>query len=168
MVLRLFGCEAGDGGKDTERVAAKHDYVRRLSIGDTRDFGIRDELDRVGAARVFGDRHIVVIRLPVGRVVHHILEDRAKSDSTKDLGFLRVRQRKAHGAMNRTHLVSGEVDALGVASSLDVEHPGITPHMLVVPNQQPVRICRQSRLARPAQPEEQGDIPIIALSLICR
>ncbi len=93
MVLRLFGSEAGDRREDTESIAAEHDDVGWLAVGDARDLSVGNELDRVGAACILGDGNIIVIRVSVGRVVYDIFEDGAEPDCSKDLGFLRDQHR---------------------------------------------------------------------------
>ena len=84
-------------------------------------------------------------------------------------GSYTERQRPAlKKIISRPHLLSGQVDTLGIASSLNVEYTGITPHMLVVSDQQAIWIGGQCRLAGAAQTKEQSDIATISLGLVGR
>lgn len=109
VVVGLFRGQLGDGRQDTESVATEHDDVAGLSFSDTRDLGVRDVFDRVGASSVFSDGHIIIVWHSVGRVVDDVFEDGTVSDSVEDLGLLLGRQ----------------VDGLGVTTTFDVENTGI-------------------------------------------
>mmetsp|Transcript_17470 Transcript_17470/g.32753 ORF Transcript_17470/g.32753 Transcript_17470/m.32753 type:complete len:393 (-) Transcript_17470:508-1686(-) len=54
-----------------------------------------------------------------------------------------------------------EIDRLGITPALKVKNSILVPPMLIIPNERPMRIGRQRRLTRPAQPEEQRRIPIL-------
>lgn len=144
MVLSLFGGEAGYGGEDTESIASEHDDVGGLTVGDTWDLRVGDVLDRVGTTGVLGDGDVVVIGYTVGGVVDDVLEDRTEFDGTVDLGFL----------------LGTEVDALGVASTLNVEDTGVGPDVLVVADQQSVGVGGESGLAGTGKTEEKSDVPL--------
>lgn len=109
VVVGLFRGQLGDGRQDTESVATEHDNVAGLSFSDTRDLGVRDVFDGVGASSVFGDGDIVVIWHSVGGVVDDVLEDGTVTDSVEDLGLL----------------LGGQVDGLGVTTTFNVEDTGI-------------------------------------------
>ena len=116
MVAGLLRRELAHGREHAERVAGQHDDVARLAVDHGRDARVRDEVDRVRAARVLRDAHVVVVRLARERVVHDVLEDGAEADRIEDLGLL----------------LGGEVDRLRVAAALDVEDTGVGPDVLIV------------------------------------
>lgn len=124
VVAGLFRRELAHRRKNTESVAGQHDDVLRLRIDRTRNPGIGDVLDRVRASCVLGDADIVVVWYPGVRVVDDVLEDRTEADGVEDLGLL----------------LGGEVDALGVAAALDVEDTSVGPDVLVVTNEETVRV----------------------------
>lgn len=142
MVLSLFGRELADGWQDAESVAGQHDDVARLLINRARDLRIRDELDRVRATRVLRYGNVVVVGHTTDGVVNDILKNRAEPDGGVDLGLL----------------LGGEIDALGIAATLNVEHTGVRPDVLVVPDEQTLWVSRESSLARAGETEEKGDI----------
>jgi hypothetical protein len=145
VVARLLGREPADRGQDAERVAGEHDNVARLAVDGAGDLRVRDELDRVRAARVLRDRDVVVVRDARAGVVDDVLEDRAEADRVEDLRLL----------------LRGEVDRLGVAAALDVEHARVGPDVLVVADEQPARVGRERRLARAGEAEEERDVAVV-------
>lgn len=142
MVAGLLGCEFADRGQHTERIAGQHDDVTRLAVNDTRDLGIGDELDGIRATGVLCDAHVVVIGNTAAGVVDDVLEDRSVPDGVKDFWLL----------------LGGKIDAFGIAASFDVEYTSIRPYMLVVTNEETMRISRESGLPRARKAEEEGDI----------
>ena len=105
MVASLLGSQLADRWEDTESVTSEHDDVLGLALDDARNASVGDEFDGVRASGVLGDAHVVVVGVAVSDVVDDVLEDGAETDGIVDLGFL----------------LGGKVDALGVASTLDVE-----------------------------------------------
>ena len=60
-----------------------------------------------------------------------------------------LQHRPEPGGLENVRLVfRREVDGLGVAAAIDIEHPVIAPHMLVVADEIPFRIGREGGLAR--------------------
>ena len=119
VVASLLRRELANRRENTESIASEHDDVGRL-LGDVaRNPGVGDVLDRVRASGVLRDTDVVVVGYAVNRVVNHILEDRAEADGSVDLGLLLRR----------------EVDALGVASTFDVENAIVGPNVLIVTNE---------------------------------
>lgn len=80
-----------------------------LPVGDTRNLGIWDMLDRVSTPSVFGYVDIIIIWDSGPRIIDDVLEHRTELDSVEDFRFLG----------------SGKVDGLGVTSTFDVEDTGI-------------------------------------------
>jgi len=54
---------------------------------------------------------------------------------------------EADGVENIGFLLSGQANALSIASTLDVEDTSVTPAVLIVANQGTLRIGREGRLA---------------------
>jgi hypothetical protein len=132
VVVGLSGSKLGDGWQDSESVTTQHDDVVGLPVGDAGKLGVGDVLDGVGASSVLGDGNVVIVGNSVGRVVDNVLEDGTVSNSTVDLGFSLGRQ----------------VDGLGVTSSLNVEHTGVGPDVLVVTDQETVGVGRKGTVSK--------------------
>ena len=106
VVASLLGGQFTDRWENTESIAGEHDDVLGLTLNYTRNASVGDELDRVSATGILGDADIVVVGLTSRDVVDDVLEDGTKTDGTIDLGLL----------------LGGKVNALGVASALDIEN----------------------------------------------
>lgn len=127
VVAGLLGGELGDGRENTVGVAGEHDDVLGLAVDEAGDAGVGDVLNGVGAAGVLGDADVVVVGNAVDRIVDDVLEDGSEADGGVDLGLL----------------LGGEVDALGVATTLDVEDTLVGPDVLVVTDELTSGIGRQ-------------------------
>jgi hypothetical protein len=145
VVASLLGSELANRGQNTKGITSQHNDIARLAVDDTRDLGIRDELDRISATRVLRDTDIVVIRSPIRRAIDDVLEDRAEPDSVKDLGLF----------------LGGEVDAFGVTPSFDVEDAGIGPDVFVVADEETVGVGGEGCLAGTGETEEEGDVTVL-------
>jgi len=145
MVGSLLGGELADGREDTKGIAGQHDDVRGLAVDDARNLSIGDILDGVCASCVLGNADIVVIGRAVIGVVDDVLEDGAVADSIEDIRLL----------------FSGEVDALGVATTFDVEYTGVRPDVLIVADKQTLGIRRQRGLAGARETEEESDVAVL-------
>src|ERR1700733_12811083 len=97
--------------------------------GDDR---LGDELYRIGSPGIFRVPDIAVIRSPCLAVDHYILEHRTKADRMVDLWFL----------------LRGEIDALGVAATFDVEYASRTPAVLIISDKPPLRIRGKRSFSR--------------------
>ncbi|KIJ52671.1 hypothetical protein M422DRAFT_776274 [Sphaerobolus stellatus SS14] len=75
MIGRLLRRELRHERKDTIRIARQHDNVLRLRVHDAGNPRVRDELDRIRTARVFGDGDIVVVGDARRGVVQDVLEE---------------------------------------------------------------------------------------------
>ena len=109
MVACLLGRKPAHRGEHTERVACKHNDIAGLPVDRARYMRVRNELDRVRAARVLRDAHVVIVRRPSGGVVDDIFKDAAKANGVVNLGLLRGR----------------EIDGLGITPALDVENTSV-------------------------------------------
>jgi len=105
VVAGLLWRQFADGWQDTESIAGQHDDIGGLAINHARNLSIGNVLDGICATSVFSDADIVVVGASGGWVVDDVLEDAAELDSVENIRLL----------------FSGKVDALGVASTLDVE-----------------------------------------------
>src|SRR5215211_8549423 len=93
---------------------------------------IRDKLQGIGGTRIFRDRIIVQVNRARHRIKRDVLEDRPKSSGRRvDLRLCGL----------------GEADHFGVAATFEVEYSIVAPTMLIVTDQAPRGICRESCLA---------------------
>jgi hypothetical protein len=109
VVASLFGGKTGDGREYTECIAGKHDDVAGLTVDNAGNFSVGDVFDGVGAAGVFCDADIIIIWNAGSGVVDNVFEDRTISNGVVDIRLL----------------LGGEVDALGVTTTLNVEDTSI-------------------------------------------
>ena len=145
VIHRLRRRQPGDRRHHAEGVAGQHDDVARLPAAQ-RQLDVRDVLDRVGRARVLGQRLVGEVQ-PAMRVGDDILQHRAEAVAGgPDLGLGLRRQ----------------VDHLGVAAAFEVEHAALAPAVLVVADQPAMRVGGQRRLAGAGQAEEQRDVALAA------
>lgn len=151
MIAGLFRSETRDRRKDTKCIAGEHNDVARLAFDDTGDLCIRDVFNGVGAAGVFCDADVIVIGCTGSGIVDNIFEDGAVLDGIIDIRLL----------------LSGEVDALGVAATLNVKDTGVGPDVLVITNEETVGVGRECGLTGPRETEEEGDV-IVLLADISR
>lgn len=146
MVAGLLGAELADRWKDTESITSQHDDVVGVRVDDTRNPGTGNEVDGVSATSVLSDADVIVVGHTRRGVVDDILEDGSEADSPEDIGLL----------------LSGKVDALGVASTLDVKDTGIRPNVLVVTNKESAGVGRKCGLASSGETEEESDSAVYA------
>ena len=132
VVAGLLRRQLTNGWENTESVASEHDDVGRLLVDQAGNPSVGDELDRVSASSVFSDANVIVIGDTVDGVVDDVLENSTETNGSVDLGFL----------------LSGKVDALGVASTLDVEDTLVGPDMLVITDQLAVRVSGKRAIMR--------------------
>ena len=81
--------------------------------------GVFDEVDRISGARVLGLAVVVVVGNASVRVESHVLKHAAEAQGVPDLRLV----------------LAGKLDALGVASALEVEDAVRAPSMLVIANE---------------------------------
>ena len=98
-----------------------------MPISNARDLGIGDEFYRISAASILRDRDIIKVSHPVVGVHNNVLKDRPEANSVEDFGLL----------------LRGEVDTFGVTTTLYVEDTSIGPDVLIIADQQAVRISGQ-------------------------
>ena len=106
MVTSLLRSQLTHRREHAERIASEHDDVLWLTLDGARNASVGNELDGVRATSILGDADIIVIGFTRSDVVDDVLEDGTETDGIVDLGLL----------------LGGKVNALGVASTLDVEN----------------------------------------------
>src|ERR1700722_5972876 len=121
MITRLLRGELAHRWEHAKRITSQHDDIGGLTVDHTRHVSIWDILDRVSAARVLCDADIVIVWHARQWIVDHVLENAPEAYSVEDLWFF----------------LCGEVDALGVASTFDVEDATVRPHVFVVSDEKP-------------------------------
>jgi hypothetical protein len=109
VVAGLFRGKARNGREDTESIASEHDDVGGLAIDDAGDLSVGDEFNRVGTAGVFCDADVFIVGTAGSGTVDNVLEDGTELDGIVDIRLL----------------LSREVDALGVAATLDIEDTSV-------------------------------------------
>mmetsp|Transcript_2438 Transcript_2438/g.3256 ORF Transcript_2438/g.3256 Transcript_2438/m.3256 type:complete len:227 (-) Transcript_2438:744-1424(-) len=140
LVHRLGLRKLADGREASKGVVRQKDDILWVTP-DGGKLYIVDVVQRVGAARVFCDTHIVVLHHPAV-IQHNILHNTAEPNRVEDVGLI----------------VLGEPNRLGVAPPFDVKDPVIGPHVLVVPDELTMGIGRERSLSRPAESKKHGDI----------
>lgn len=151
MVACLLGREPTHGREYTKRVARKHNNVAGLAVDRARYMRVRDEFNRIRAARVLRDANVVIVGRPRSRVVDDVLEDAAKADRIVYLGLLRGR----------------EVDGLGIATSFDVEDTSVGPYVLIITDEKAPRVSAERCLSRSRQTEKECHITVVD-AYVCR
>ena len=121
----------GVGGQENDHLGNAA-YARNGRIGNV--------VHGIAHAGVLGEAGVVKVELPGHGIHNHILHQGAEPDGVVNVGFVLGR----------------EVDALGVAAALDVEHTVGRPAVLVVANELPVGVGRQGGLAGAGQAKEDG------------
>ena len=144
VIHRLIRGQPRDRRQHAEGIGGQHDHVRRRGA-EVLLGGVGDELDRIGAAGVFGLAAVGEIKLAGGLVHRHVLEDRAKH-----LG----------GGVDFGLTFGREVDHFGVATAFKVEDRGVRPAMLIVTDQRAARIGRKRGLAGARQAEEDRALAV--------
>lgn len=104
----------------------------------TRDFCIRNVLDRIGAASVFGYGAIIEINATSDFIIDNILKNTSESNCIKDLRFF----------------LTGQVYTLGITAALNVEDSMIGPAMLIITDQVAMNIGGQGGFTRPGKSKE--------------
>lgn len=79
-------------------------------------------------------------------VIDHVFGDGAEADGMEDLRFLLL----------------GEADRLGVTTTFKIEDPVVSPAMLVITDQPPLRIGGKAGLASAGKPEKQRAVTVFA------
>ena len=109
MIAGLLRSELTNGREDTERIAGQHNNIRGLTVGQARNLGVGNVLNRVRTPCVFCDTDIIVVGNPGDRVVDNIFENATELDCVVNFWFFLGR----------------EIDTFGIATSFNIEDAGI-------------------------------------------
>lgn len=145
----LLGVELGDWWENTTSITGEEDDVSGVAGGDARNLGILNVLNGVSATSVLGEGRVVVVDLTGLGVEDDVLKNGTEADGTVNIGLL----------------LGGETNALGVATTLNVEDTLVGPAVLVVTDKGTLGVGGESGLASTGETEEDGDIT--ALALVC-
>lgn len=143
----LLSGELRNGGKDTTSIASQKDDVCGVVFGEARNLGVLNVLDGVGATSVLGQGSVVVVDNTSSGVEDDVLKDGTELDSVENIGFF----------------LSGKTNALGVATTLDVEDTPVGPAVLIITNQSTLGVSGKSGLASTRKTKENSDITVLAL-----
>ena len=146
MIHGLIGRQLRNWRQDAERVRRQHDDVARHRAHIV-GAGVRDEIDWIGTAAVFGQA--VVIQIDDARIgIHHdIFQHRAET---------------AGGGVNLGFGFGGKPDHLGIAAAFEVEDGGIGPAMFIIADQRAAGVGRKRGLPGARQAEEDRGIAVCA------
>ena len=142
VVHRLRRGEFRDRRHDAVRVRRQHDEVFRLAAAAGQR-SIRDRFDRIGAARVLGERGRVEIKFAREGVHHDVLKHSAPM---------------FRGCVDFRLGLSRKLDHLGVAAAFEVEEAILGPAMFIIADQRARSVCRERGLAGARQAEEDRRI----------
>src|SRR5690554_2834876 len=144
VVLCLVVIQNRDGRQHAESVSRQVDDLLGMA-GTRRKNNLADMVDRVGYAGVLGRRDIGEV--DVAFVVYcHVFQQCIATDGTPDIGFVFFR----------------EVHGLRVATAFVVEDTVVVPSMLVVTNQETLRVGRERGLAGTGETEEYSHVAVFA------
>jgi len=144
VVLRLLGGEDADGRQYAESVGAEEDDV--LSLGTCALavdllYNLLDVLDGIADAGVLS--HALVGEVDLTVLVHgDVLEEGVALDGAVDVGLVLL----------------AEVDDLSVAAAFEVEHTFVVPSVLVVADEQTLRVGGEGGLTGSGEAEEDSGV----------
>ena len=144
VVLRLLGVEDAHGRQYAEGVGTEEDDVLRSGTGALASHGkhdFLDVLDGIADARVLG--HALVGEVDFAVFGHgDVLEQCVALDGVVDVGLA----------------FFVEVDDLGIAAAFEVEDAIVVPSVLVVADEQALRVSGEGGLTRARESEEDGGV----------
>ena len=125
MIHGLGRGELTDRGQDPECITGQQHHVFGVTAY-AGYLGVRNKLDRVGTARVLGQRGVGIVDLPGTLIKDNILKNGAEADRLVDLRLT----------------LGSEINALGVAAALDVEDAVLRPAVLIIADQLAAELTR--------------------------
>ena len=146
VVDGLVGREARDRRHDAAGVARQEDHVARMAGHLGRQI-VLDIIERIGAARVFGDQVVVEVETARDWIDHDVFENSAEA---------------ARAGMDLRLGFGRETNDFGVTAVLEVEDAVLAPAMLVVADQLARGVGRERGLAGTGEAEEERRIAIRA------
>lgn len=146
VVHNLFLGQLRNRRENAKSIASKQNDVLGVSSNGG-DLSIGDEFEGIGATGVLSDRNVVVVNLAILLVKDDILQDGSEPDSSENF---------------RLFLLC-EIDALGIAATLNVENSVVCPDVLVITDQGTLGISRECGLSGTRETEEQCNISGLTL-----
>ena len=141
VVGGLLWRESGNGWKHAKSVAGQENDVLRVTSPRV-SRAVVDEFDWVGATRVLRLAGVVEVR-HAGVVEDDVFQDRSEATGRPENGGF---------------VFFGEVDELGVAAALEVEHAVGAPPVFIVAHQSALWISGQGGFPGAGQAEENGRV----------
>ena len=137
VILSLLRCQNRYRRQYAECICRQEDNVLRCGSRRDRTYDVLNMIDRVGYTGVLGYALIREINLAFC-IQSNVLKQSVAFDRIVDVGFGLLVQ----------------VDNLSVAAAFEVEYAIVIPAVLIITDQQTLRICRQSGLTCTGQTEE--------------
>ena len=141
VVLGLLGGQDADRGQNAESVGRQEDDVLGCGGAGNGANDVLDVVDGVRNAGVLGDGLVSEVDLALG-VDGNVLQQSVALDGVVDVGL---------GVLI-------QVDDLSVAAALEVKDAVVVPAVLVIADQQALRVGGQGGLAGAGQAEEDGGV----------
>ena len=148
VVLRLLGIEDGNRRKHTESIGAQEDDLLGCRSVAVRTDDVVDVVDRVAHAGVLGDALVIEVDL-AGLVHGDVLQEGVATDGVVDIGL--------------GFLV--QFDDLGIAAAFKVEDALVVPAVLVVADQETLRVGGKGGLAGAGETEEDGGVLAVHIGI---
>jgi len=148
MVHGLLSIEFRDWRHNSEGIAGEENNVLWMA-SDSWQLAIADMLERIANTSVSSLANVIVVDHTwsiVVTVIYGVLDNGSEFHSIKNIGLF----------------LTGKTISLGVAASFDVEHVGVSPHMLIITNQLSLRVTRQGGLTGSGKAKENGSVSLSA------
>ena len=142
----MFRVEFGNGWHDTEGITGEENDILRVTT-DGWELHIADVLKRVDDTSVWSEADIVIVDhalLALILVVASVLYNGSELDGIINIGFLSTR----------------ESISLSVATSLNVEDVLISPYVLVITDEQALRVRGKGGLTSAREAKEDSGVAI--------
>src|SRR6266852_4610070 len=145
VIHRLLRIESGNRGNYPKGIRREKEDVLRVP-SDAGKHRIVYEVQWIRGTRVFGDRIVGIVGDFALFVENHVLKHRTTPNGIPDLWLALL----------------GEVNALRVAASFEIENPRVAPTVLVISDQVAIGVCGQSGLASARKAKKQSRLPVHA------
>ena len=149
VILSLFRCKDRYRRKYSECICGKEDYILSCRCGRNRTYNVLNMIDRIRYTGILGNALICEINL-TSFIYGYVLKKSISLDCVVDI---RLR-------------ILVKVDNLSVASTFEVEYAVVIPTMLVITNQETLRICGKCCLTCSGKTKEDCGV-LTVLICIC-
>ena len=143
VILSLFRRELTDRRKNAERVAGQEDNVLRMSAAAS-FLNILDVVNGIGSASIFGQRIVIEVNFTSAGIENGVLKNRSEFDRIVNFGFT----------------FCGQVNALSVATTFDVDDAFVGPIMFVVADELTIGFGGKGSFTGSGETEEQASIAV--------